>query len=118
MDLQAVKCGKLTMRQASVDKVEDVDGAPDGSPSRLCVHLSTGAKVLASRVLLATGYTTKRPGGQLVDDLITSASLPVAKCGYPVVDQGARVLCVCVCGGALLLLLLLLLLGQWLGLRL
>ena len=42
------------------------------------------------RVILATGFSTARPGGQMIDALIKSASLPLAPCGYPVVDEMCR----------------------------
>ena len=42
------------------------------------------------RVLLATGFATRRPGGSMVDGLIESASLPCARCGYPIVDASLR----------------------------
>ena len=38
-------------------------------------------------MLLATGFAKPRPGGELVDGLITSASLACAQCGYPIVDE-------------------------------
>jgi len=41
-------------------------------------------------VLLATGFSTARPGGDLVDDLVDAYALPCADCGYPVVDRALR----------------------------
>jgi len=46
--------------------------------------------VEAERVLLATGFSARRPGGTMVDDLVASASLPCARCGYPIVDAALR----------------------------
>ena len=37
-------------------------------------------------MLLATGFASQRPGGALVDELVSSAALPCAACGYPIVD--------------------------------
>ncbi|MEM7233641.1 MAG: FAD/NAD(P)-binding protein [Planctomycetota bacterium] len=54
------------------------------------VQLSDGAMIEADRVLLATGFESRRPGGRLVDSLVASASLPCAKCGYPIVDTSLR----------------------------
>ncbi len=54
------------------------------------VALSTNAIVTADRVLLATGFASRRPGGSMVDELIASASLPCATCGYPIVDSMLR----------------------------
>lgn len=47
-------------------------------------------RVSADRILLATGFETKRPGGLLVDRLIEDAALPCAACGYPLVDEHLR----------------------------
>ena len=38
------------------------------------------------RLLLATGYRPVRPGGAAVDRLVASEGLPVAACGFPVVN--------------------------------
>lgn len=46
-----------------------------------------GGKIKVDRVLLATGFEKDRPGGDLIDNLIKSASLPCAECGYPIVDE-------------------------------
>ena len=54
------------------------------------LSLTTGAVVEAQRVLLATGFEGHRPGGAMVDQLIESASLPCARCGYPIVDKALR----------------------------
>lgn len=42
--------------------------------------------IAAQHVLLATGFDPARPGGALVDHAIVDLGLPVASCGYPVVD--------------------------------
>ncbi len=52
--------------------------------------LSSGSVIDVNRVLLATGFCSECPGGELVDQLSQSASLPRAKCGYPVVDKALR----------------------------
>ncbi len=51
------------------------------SPAHICT---------VDRILLATGFSSQRPGGKVIDDLISSSSLPCAKCGYPIVDQLLR----------------------------
>ena len=50
------------------------------------LRLSTGVVLEAQRVLLATGFAAGRPGGEMLEELVTSASLPCASCGYPVVS--------------------------------
>ena len=51
---------------------------------------TTEATLKTDRVLLATGFASRRPGGSMVDGLIDSASLPCASCGYPIVDSALR----------------------------
>ncbi len=51
------------------------------------VSLDVGGRWLrADRVVLATGYPSRRPGGGWLDEL----GLPRAACGYPIVDRGLR----------------------------
>ena len=56
----------------------------------LHVHRIEGDALEVDRVLLATGYSRERPGGALVDDLVASAGLRCAPCGYPMVDRALR----------------------------
>ena len=56
----------------------------------LSVRLSSGIRLSAERILLATGFESKRPGGSLIDTLIEDAALPCAACGYPLVDEHLR----------------------------
>ena len=56
----------------------------------LALRLTTRTVLKAERVLLATGFSSKRPGGAMVDALIASAALPCARCGYPIVDSALR----------------------------
>ena len=67
-------------------EVEGIDVGRQG----LELRLSTHAVLDAERVLLATGFASRRPGGPMLDELIASASLPCARCGYPIVDSALR----------------------------
>ncbi len=49
-----------------------------------------GRRVRADRVLLATGFPGRRPGGTWLDDAVDAFRLPCAACGYPIVDRGLR----------------------------
>ena len=69
---------------------EDAVEALDIESEALTLRLKSEGPLEVDRVLLATGFCSKRPGGSLVDGLIQSASLPCAGCGYPVVDTGLR----------------------------
>ena len=54
------------------------------------LDLDNGTQITSSKVLLATGFKKQRPGGKLIDDLLSSYQLPVAECGYPIVDSQLR----------------------------
>lgn len=49
-----------------------------------------GKSLTVDGVLLATGFSQRRPGGAMVDQLIQRHALPCAECGYPVVDSHLR----------------------------
>ena len=69
------------------------EGEVEGFDARrdvLALRLATHSGLEAERVLLATGFASTRPGGSMVDALIASASLPCARCGYPIVDSALR----------------------------
>ena len=57
---------------------------------RLEISLGKTTVLAADRLLLATGFASRRPGGSMVDEMIASASLPCASCGYPIVDSALR----------------------------
>jgi len=78
-----IASGDVHWHQATVQSLEDAAKRPT-------LRLSTDVRLKVDRVLLATGFAPHRPGGALIDDLITSASLPCASCGYPVVDTHLR----------------------------
>ena len=42
------------------------------------------------RVVLATGFPSRRPGGAWLDEAVEAHQLPCAACGYPIVDRGLR----------------------------
>ncbi len=80
---QAILEGQITWHQADVRSLEV-------SAEQVVLSLPGDAVVEAQHVLLATGFDPRRPGGALVDGWIESASLPVARCGYPVLDAALR----------------------------
>lgn len=49
-----------------------------------------GEHASAEMVILATGYDRARPGGEWLDRAIAKLKLPVAPCGYPVVDPSLQ----------------------------
>ena len=80
---QAVASGSLRIHEAEVHRVET---ASQG----LAVLLSDEQSLRAGHLFLATGFDSRRPGGKLIDELVDSAGLPCASCGYPVVDPLLR----------------------------
>ncbi len=58
--------------------------------TRVGLAFTSGRTLPVDRVLLATGFTPSRPGGPFVDSLIASGALPVAPCGYPILDSALR----------------------------
>ena len=80
----AISAGKIQWH------LSEVCGLHRGS-EQLRVKLSSGIRLSADRIMLATGFETKRPGGgSLIDTLIEDAALPCAACGYPLVDEHLR----------------------------
>ena len=85
--------GRSLRRAIERDRIQWHEGevAELGSKGdQLELTLSSKTVVSADRVLLATGFDSRRPGGSMVDALVDSASLPCAGCGYPVVDSSLR----------------------------
>lgn len=56
----------------------------------ITVELTDELSLSAQHVFLATGLGQARPGGNLVDEMISSMNLPVAPCGFPIVDSSLR----------------------------
>lgn len=79
----AISRGALLWHEGEVEKLDEHGTA-------LTMHLTTGTMVQPQRVLLATGFSSHRPGGALIDQLVESGSLPCARCGYPIVDSALR----------------------------
>ena len=67
--------------------VEVESARVSGGRVSLCVD---GRQIEADRVLLATGFPSRRPGEGWLDEVIKAHGLPCAECGYPIVDRGLR----------------------------
>ncbi len=61
----------------------------DGGAMELAFAGDTGA-LSVEALVLATGFSSRRPGGAMVDALVSEHALPVAACGYPVPDIRLR----------------------------
>jgi cation diffusion facilitator CzcD-associated flavoprotein CzcO len=69
-------------RQLAFRKTSVRGGVRDGKGIRLD---TAQGELYARRVVLATGFHPTRPGGQLIDRLVTDWGLPCNPCGYPIV---------------------------------
>jgi len=79
----ALETGAVALRQADVASF-------GSSPDLLALALDDGGLIEADRVILATGFEARRPGGAVIDDLVQRAGLPCADCGFPIVDRSLR----------------------------
>lgn len=80
---QAINKKQLYWYEAEVQSLNHTD-------SDLLLTLTDQTTIQAQRILLATGFKSRRPGGSMIDTLIDSAALPCAQCGYPIVDSELR----------------------------
>ena len=80
---KAVQRGAVKWHERDVDEFQVFD-------RELEFRLSDGETLRVNRVLLASGFGVERPGGVLIDQLIESAQLACAECGYPIVDAALR----------------------------
>ena len=67
-------------------EIEQITARGDGIRAEITPDIT----VDADQILLATGFAPDRPGGKMIDELVASASLPCAACGYPIVDSKLR----------------------------
>lgn len=81
---RAIRRKQLVWHDGNVEACKSVD------ESGLEIALTTRKTIMLDRLYLATGYANHRPGGEMIRALIASASLPCAKCGYPIVDSALR----------------------------
>ncbi|MCK6544978.1 FAD/NAD(P)-binding protein [Myxococcota bacterium] len=79
----AAAAGELRLERADIDRV-------DVGAEGLHVRLGDGRSLDVDRVLLATGFDRRRPGGVMVDALVDAHGLRCAACGYPIVDEALR----------------------------
>lgn len=60
------------------------------STDSVTLTLRSGDVLCVDDVVLCTGFSASRPGGAWVDVAIMNYGLPIAACGYPVVDASLR----------------------------
>lgn len=79
---RAVQAEELRLMQAAVADAHQND------QGQVQLILTDGAGTLMSDgVILTTGFDPQRPGGAWLDAVVTDLELPIAPCGYPIVNQ-------------------------------
>jgi cation diffusion facilitator CzcD-associated flavoprotein CzcO len=67
--------------------IDEVAGTAVSAGGRTEICTRGGRLIAADRIVLATGADPRRPGGDWLDRAVADFDLPVAPCGYPVVDR-------------------------------
>jgi len=80
---RAAELGKLTIRVGTVKEASSLDGT-------VSLACDDGTTLTADRLVLTTGFETGRPGGDWLGRAIEEMGLPVAPCGFPIVDASLR----------------------------
>ncbi|MEM1182749.1 MAG: FAD/NAD(P)-binding protein [Acidobacteriota bacterium] len=79
----AVSSGRVHIHEEDVVALRTHDDAVE-------LALASGQELKGDRLVLATGFAGRRPGGEMLDRLAAEFDLPCASCGYPVVDPWLR----------------------------
>lgn len=80
-DLQAaVEVGSVIRHEQGVTDATYAD-------STITLTLEDQIAVTAKHVILATGFTPRRPGGAWLDTAVEAYGLPTAACSFPIVDH-------------------------------
>jgi len=79
---RARKAGQLCVQEGEITSV-----VPRMQNGRIELVCRDGRHLWAEQVVLATGFDPVRPGGVWLDDAIANNDLPVAPCGYPIVEK-------------------------------
>ncbi len=78
---EAISTGRLQYQQREIETATTAS-AENG---RIVLKLQEGPDITVDRVLLATGFERKRPGGDLIDQLVQDYELPTARDTFPMV---------------------------------
>jgi len=80
-----VQEGRIAFRTGEISEA----GAIPSGKVRLRID-NPPSELETDGVVLATGFESARPGGELVEQAIEAFRLPCAPCGYPVLDEHLR----------------------------
>ncbi len=75
-----INTGRLHIQQCDIESAFLRNG-------RITLALQHGHEIVVDRVLLATGFERKRPGGTLVDQLAGDYDLPTARDTFPIIGS-------------------------------
>lgn len=67
-----------------IDTVENCTVLTD---DLMLLNLKSGETIAANHIVFATGYLNQRPGGQLLDRLISRYQLNCSECGFPITNS-------------------------------
>jgi len=81
----AIEKGDIEWHQSDI--VQKTYIHEDNVISKIELTLSSGEKIQADQVLLATGFGKSLPGGELIQDMIKSGLDVSEFCGYPIIDN-------------------------------
>jgi len=56
----------------------------------MLLNLKSGETLAANHIVLATGYENRRPGGDLINGLISNYRLRCSECGFPITDTSLQ----------------------------
>ncbi|CAB9523316.1 expressed unknown protein [Seminavis robusta] len=93
----AIDKGNIQWHVATIDRVTSTASLTDSNDdsrdvTSACIHLSTGETISTSwdNIVLATGFGSSPPSAPLIHQIAKDFNLPLAPCGYPMVDHTLR----------------------------
>ncbi len=88
----AFERGDVKFHAAEVIEKRNIQSHVNRNREQMELELSTGEIIVVDKVLLATGFGKRLPGGSLIQkDLVEDAGLAVSDfCGFPIVDEDLR----------------------------
>jgi len=83
----AARLGNAVQSGFLVQQIDEVESGQVDENGIIQLGLAnSGAALKTDLVILATGFNSVRPGGDWIDNAVTDYGLPLASCGYPIID--------------------------------
>jgi len=73
--------------RVAIDRVKSCSVLTD---DLMLLNLKSGETLAANHIVLATGYENRRPGGDLINGLISNYRLRCSECGFPITDTSLQ----------------------------